>query len=95
MNLIETESFNLIAGQFTEEEAKDIIMQVFLKKINFHERKDFSSLERYGKGDKKAQERILVLKREMERANEVIASSKAKNKILSISAEIKITWLKD
>lgn len=95
MNLIETESFNLIAGQFTEEEAKDIIMQVFLKKINFHERKDFSSLERYEKGDKKAQERILVLKREMERANEVIASSKAKNKILSISAEIKITWLKD
>jgi hypothetical protein len=91
----ETETLNLINGQFSDEEAKDILMNVFLKKITFHERKNFSSIEMHGKGDSKAQSRIIALKQEMEKAHEIIAEAKAKNQRLKIDSEIKISFLTD
>lgn len=91
----ETETLILINGQFSDEEAKDIVMNVFLKKITFHERKNFSAIEMHGKGDSKAQSRIIELKQEMEKAHEIIAEAKAKNRRLKIDSEIKISLLTD
>ena len=49
MNKIE--KLNLIEGNFSGEEAKEILMNVFLAKIHYHELKNFSSQERFGKDD--------------------------------------------
>ena len=91
----ETETLSLIDGQFSDEEAKDILMNVFLKKITFHERKNFSELEMHGESDQNAQSRITALKQEMEKVHEIIAEAKSKNQRLKISSEIKISLLTD
>lgn len=87
----ESETLNLINGQFTDEEAQDLIMHVFYKKITFHEQQDFSAIERSGKGHTHARTIIMELKQEMARAQEIIATAKAKNQKLTISSEIKIS----
>jgi hypothetical protein len=91
----EIETLSLIDGQFSDEEANDILMNVFLKKITFHERKNFSAIEMHGTSDKIAKDRIIALKQEMEKAHEIIAEAKAKNQRLKINSEIKISLLTD
>jgi hypothetical protein len=44
------------------DEAREILMSVFLGKIDFHENKNFSSEERFGKVDLTALKRILNYK---------------------------------
>ena len=91
----ETETLSLIDGQFSDEDAKEILMNVFSKKITFHERKNFSEFEMHGENDQNAQSRITVLKQEMEKVHEIIAEAKAKNQRLKIDSEIKISLLTD
>ena len=38
-----TENLNLIEGNFSIEEAKEILMNIFLTKIHFHEMKNFEN----------------------------------------------------
>jgi len=82
-----------IEGVFTCEEAKEILMNLFVTKINFHELKNLSSNERNGKNDEIAQKRIPALKNEIEKLHEVL--SKAKNKKLVIKSAIVITIVED
>ena len=56
--MTKTENLTLIEGIFLAEEARDILINIFSTKINFHELKNFSSLEKHGKEDKTAQKRI-------------------------------------
>jgi homoserine dehydrogenase len=91
----EIETLSLIDGQFSDEEANDILMNVFLKKITFHERKDFSAIEMHGASDKNEKDRIITLKKEMEKAHKIIAEAKSKNQRLRINSEIKISLLTD
>jgi homoserine dehydrogenase len=91
----EIETLSLIDGQFSDEEANEILMNVFLKKITFHERKDFSAIEMHGASDKNEKDRIITLKKEMEKAHKIIAEAKSKNQRLRINSEIKISLLTD
>jgi hypothetical protein len=59
-------------------------------KINFHNIKNWSSQERFGKDDEIAQKRIPVLKKEMEKLQAILSEAKTNNKRLIVSSEINI-----
>jgi hemerythrin superfamily protein len=84
----------LIEGEFSFNEAKEILTSMFNSKINFHNIQNWSSQERYGKDDETAQKKIPLLKNEIEKLEEIILEAKANNKKLVINSEIIIS-LKD
>jgi len=88
MNKIE--KINLIEGTFSNEEAKEILVNIFSTKINYHEMKNFSSHERFGKYDETAKKRIPELKKELEKISKIISEAKLHNKNLIIKSEITI-----
>jgi hypothetical protein len=92
MNKIE--KLNLLEGEFSFNEAKEILTSMFNSKINFHNIQNWSSQERYGKDDETAQMKIPLLKNEIEKLEEIILEAKANNKKLIINSEINIS-LKD
>ena len=92
MNKIE--KLKLIEGEFSYNEAREILTSMFNSKINFHNIQNWSSQERYGKDDETAQMKIPLLKNEIEKLEEIILEAKANNKKLIINSEINIS-LKD
>ena len=85
------ENLTLIEGNFSEDEAREIITSVFNSKINFHNIKNWSSQERFGKNDEIAQNRIPSLNKEIEKLQKILLEAKAKNKRLLISSQINIS----
>ena len=53
-----TQTLKLIEGQFQHEKAKEMLLNLYAAKINFHQMKNFGSQERFGKDDAIAQDRI-------------------------------------
>ncbi|MFC2187002.1 hypothetical protein ACFCT7_06745 [Fulvivirgaceae bacterium LMO-SS25] len=86
-----TEKLTLIEGTFSDEEAKEILMNIFSTKVNFHEVKNFSSIERFGEVDATAQKRIPDLKREVEKLTKILAEARATKKQITINSEINIS----
>lgn len=80
----------LIEGNFSPDEAQEILMNVFLGKIQFHQNKKFSSEERFGKEDINAINRISELKKSMIIISELIEIAKQNNETLKITSEVKI-----
>lgn len=87
------EKLKLIEGEFSDEEAKEILTSIFSSKINFHNIKNWSSNERYGTDDEIAQKRVPELRKEMEKLLELLSDAKAKKRRLVITSEINITLL--
>lgn len=85
------EKLTLIEGQFSYEEAKEILSNLFSSKINFHNIKNWSSQERFGVDDEIAQKRIPALKKEMEKLHYMLLEAKDLNKKFMVRSEIKIT----
>ena len=88
-----TETLTIIDGNYTCDEVKEILMNMFSSKINFHNTKNWSSQERFGKDDAIAQKRIPALRNEMKKLERILSEAKAKNKKLAISSEINISLL--
>ncbi|PWA10631.1 hypothetical protein [Flavobacterium laiguense] len=91
MNRIE--NLTLIDGNFSEVEAREILIPIFSSKINFHKIKNWSSQERYGEDDEIAQKRIPKLKNEIEKLQKILSEAKAKNKRLLVSSQINISLI--
>lgn len=85
------EKLNLIEGSFIDEDAKEILMNIFSTKIHFHEMKNFSSKERFGIPDEIASKRIPKLKGEIEKLANILAEAKSQHKKLVITSEINIS----
>ena len=85
----------LIEGEFSFNEAKEILTSMFVSKINFHNIQNWSSQERYGKDNETAQKKIPLLKNEIEKLEEIILEAKANNKKLVINSEITISLKED
>lgn len=86
-----TEKLTFIEGTFNDAEAKEILLNVFTQKINFHQIKNFSSQERFGKVDAAASKRIIELKKGLEQAMSIVDDAKKNNLKINISSEINIT----
>jgi hypothetical protein len=89
--MTKTEKLSFINGIFKEKEAYEVLMTIFSTKIQFHKLKNFTSLERLGKEDKKALKRIVELQKGIEKINNIISKAKAENKSLTITSEIFIS----
>ena len=89
------EKLTLIEGDFSFDEAKEILISMYSSKINFHTMQNLSSLERFGKDDVIAQKRIPVLRNEMKKLEEILLEAKAKNKKLVVNSEINIALVED
>lgn len=89
------QKITLIEGLFNDEEANDILMEMFQTKIKFHELRNFSSQVRFGKDDSLAQKRIPELKKCIENIQEIINEAKSSNKKLVISSQILVSLSED
>lgn len=85
-------TLNLIEGKFQIEDAKEVLRSIFTAKINYHQMKNFSSLERFGKEDEKALERTTALKNELIKLEGILAEAAANNNHLIIGSEINIQF---
>jgi hypothetical protein len=81
-------NLTLIDGEFSPVDAKEILKNVFGSKIQFHEMKNFSSKERFGKEDQTSLKRIVQLNNNLERILKVISEAEANNETLIVDAEI-------
>jgi hypothetical protein len=91
MIMNKTEKLTLIEGVFLHDEAKDILMNIFSAKVNFHKVKNIFSNERFGKDDETARKRIPSLINEMVKLHELLAEAKDNNKKLVVKSEIIIS----
>lgn len=87
------EIIKLIDGQFSPEDAREILMSLFTKKLQFHEMNNLSSKERFGKEDPMASIRIPELKESLEKINEIIKNAEREKEILEIKSTVNIHFV--
>ncbi len=85
------EQIDLIKGDFTAGEAKEILMNLINSKINFHEVKSFSKMIRLGIPEEQSLKRVEELKASRETILELLSSLDSDEEISLVSrVEIKI-----
>lgn len=93
-NTEKNQEIKLINGQFSPEDARDLLMSLFTRKLQFHEMNNLSSKERFGKEDAMASVRIPELKESLKAINEIIKSADRDNEILEIRSTVSIHFVK-
>ncbi len=84
----------LIDGEFSPQEAKELLVNLFSSKINFHQMKNFSSQERFGKEDALAVKKIPILKQNIETLSDIIKKAENENETLIIKSVVEIRFSK-
>jgi len=90
---VEKGTYDLIKGEFSPTEASEIVNDLFTKKINFNEVKNFSQLIRFGSKDPVIVQRISELKLSQQNARELINEAKDNGKKLRVSSTISIEFI--
>ena len=80
----------MIKGTFTPNEAREILLQLLDSKINFHNLKNWSSHERFGKPDAYSERRLQHLKGSRKKVLTLVSKSSDEEKTLTISSIIEI-----
>lgn len=86
------QKLKLIEGEFTSEEFKEVLSNLYSNKIKFYERKDFSSLIRSGKNDLIAIKKIDELNQSVKQFLEIFSRAEADNQKLIVLSEIQIIF---
>lgn len=81
---------DLINGSFDREELKELLMDILISKINFHEKKSISSLIVNGSEDEISIKRINELKGEVTNLNQFINNFDTDKNKLKVTSTIKI-----
>ena len=91
-SMIETlkHSFELINGEFSHAEAMEILVDLFSKKINFHELKSFSHLIRVGEEDSKSSARIKELMDAKQQIREMLEDAGQDGRSVRLKSTISI-----
>ena len=87
-----TKKISLIEGNYTPSEAKEMLLDLYNKNINFNKVKNFSSQIRFGEDDELAVERIENLTKAVNYLTELLKDAKAENKKLVIKSVIEISY---
>ncbi|WMN12965.1 hypothetical protein QYS49_35125 [Marivirga salinae] len=88
--LINKQEKDLLRGEYSAEEAKEIISNFITQKINFHNMRNFRSQVRYEKPDENSLKRIEELKESRKSIMELINTAKEEGKMLKIDSTITI-----
>lgn len=91
MNSEKTITLSLIEGDFSAEDAKEILLKMYGTKLNFHQRKNLSSNERFGKDDATSQLRIPILKENIEQIKILTDAAISNKSRVVINSQINIT----
>ena len=83
---------SLINGEFDSFEAREILMDMCNKNINFNKVQNFSSQIRFGEDDEKALHRINQLRESVNHISEILEYAKAHNRKLKIKSFIEIDY---
>ena len=86
------QTLKLIDGEFSAQDAKEVLLSLYSSKLNFHQMKDFSSNERFGKNDETASKRIPELKESMTAISAIIQDATIKKKNLIVTATVNIEF---
>lgn len=89
-----TEPIRLIDGTFAAEEAREILLNLFNYKINFHELKNFSSWERNGMSHPHSSARLPELKTDRDRIAAIISEAIASGDELVVLSTVSIQRVK-
>lgn len=95
VNLENKNKLRLVEGEFSNEEAREFLMNFFSSGIQYLEMKNFSSTVRFGKSDKTALMVIPQLKNNIEELLTTLSEEKLNKRRIYISSEIKISLFDD
>lgn len=84
------ETIELIRGCFKPDEAREILLQMLNNKINFHNLKNLSSYERFGKSDTFSEERLKSLQESRKKVEKLILESISGEQTITINSTIEI-----
>jgi hypothetical protein len=87
-----TKKISLIEGSYTPSEAKEVLLDLYNKNINFNKVKNFSSQIRFGEDDELAVERIENLTKAVNYLTQLLKDAQAENKNLVIKSVIEIAY---
>jgi hypothetical protein len=82
--------FNLVSGDYSPAEASEIVNDLFFKKINFFEVKNFSQLIRFGCKSSSIEDQIAEIKKAQLAARELITEASEAGKVLRVQSTISI-----
>lgn len=82
----------LINGQFSTNDAHEILMDLYTKNIQFNNVKNFSSQIRFGNDDQIALKRVEELKENLADISSIILQAKNQNKNLVIDSFVEIKY---
>ena len=85
-----TQKLSLIDGSFSPADAKELLVNLFTSKIQFHELRNFSIRERFGHTDMQAQHRIPALRQSREEAILLAQEAAETGKQLQITSIVEI-----
>jgi hypothetical protein len=86
------QTLKLIDGEFSAQDAKEVLMSLYSSKLNFHQMKNFGSNERFGKNDETATKRIPELKESMTVISAIIQEAANTKKNLLVTASVNIEF---
>jgi hypothetical protein len=84
----------LINGIFSPDEAKEVLMNIFASKIQFHELKNLRAMINTNQDDKTSALRVQQLKETIDEFNAVFQQANENGLELSIQSHIEISLLK-
>ena len=76
-----------------EEEAKEILTNLYNSKINFHNMKNFSHQERYGRPHSASLARIESLRISLQKVTEAIREAEKTNQMIKIGSAVEIGFI--
>jgi hypothetical protein len=85
-----TETIELVKGTFTPDEAREILFQLLDSKINFHNVKNWSSRERFGKPDADSERRLRHLRESRKKVETLVSKSINEEKNITLNSSIEI-----
>lgn len=85
------ETIELIKGTFTPGDAREILLEMLNSKINFHNRKNWSSRERFGKPDAHSEQRLAELRESRQKVEALFAEHFNEENSVTINSSIEIT----
>jgi hypothetical protein len=88
----ERKKINLINGHFNANDANEILMDLYIKNIQFNKVKNFSSQIRFGNDDCEAVSRVEELKSNLLVISTIINEAKQQNKNVVINSFIEINY---
>ena len=86
-------NFNLINGEFSQEEAIKILCDIYASKIQFHEKRNLSILIKEQRIDQQSTNRIKNLKLQIDEIQQIISTTPLNEKLF-ITCEIRIESIK-